>query len=142
MQAAPFVIERTYNAPVAKVWEAITDNQKMKQWYFDLPEFKPEVGFTFEFYGGPDNGIRYHHFCEITEVIPGKKLTHSWTYIGYSGKSFVTWELFDEGDRTKLVLTHSGLETFPPDNKDLAAHNFARGWTHIIGTSLKNFLEK
>jgi uncharacterized protein YndB with AHSA1/START domain len=43
----PFTIERTYSASVKKVWEAITDKAKMKQWYFDLSEFKPEVGFEF-----------------------------------------------------------------------------------------------
>ncbi len=33
----PFIIERTYNAPVSKVWSAITDKDQMKQWYFDIP---------------------------------------------------------------------------------------------------------
>jgi len=31
METQPFVIERTYNAPIAKVWQAITDNNKMKE---------------------------------------------------------------------------------------------------------------
>jgi uncharacterized protein YndB with AHSA1/START domain len=47
MENDPFVIERTYNAPIAKVWKALTDKNDMKQWYFDLSEFKPEVGFEF-----------------------------------------------------------------------------------------------
>ena len=47
--AEAVVIERTFNAPVAKVWNAITDAEEMRQWYFDLKEFKPEVGFEFEF---------------------------------------------------------------------------------------------
>jgi len=52
MKAEPFVIERTYNAPVSKVWEAITDHTKMQEWYFKLADFKPEVGFKFTFEGG------------------------------------------------------------------------------------------
>ncbi len=79
----PFIIERTYNAPVAKVWLAITDKDQMKQWYFDIPSFKPEVGLEFQFTGGPDEGPHYVHLCRITEVIPYKKLTHSWRYEGY-----------------------------------------------------------
>ena len=43
------VIERTFNAPVARVWKALTDVEEMRHWYFDLKEFKPEVGFEFEF---------------------------------------------------------------------------------------------
>ena len=45
MNKSPFVIERVYNAPIQLVWEAITNRDQMKQWYFDLKEFKPEVGF-------------------------------------------------------------------------------------------------
>jgi uncharacterized protein YndB with AHSA1/START domain len=140
VKTEPFVIERTYNAPAGKVWQAITDKDKMKQWYFDLKEFKPEVGFEFQFTGGTKEKS-YLHLCKITEVIPGKKLTHTWTYDGYSGESFVTFELFDEGSKTRLKLTHAGLETFPPD-PGFARTNFETGWTSIIGKSLKEYLEK
>src|SRR5207253_1488269 len=47
--AAAVVIERTYNAPIAAVWQALTDVDQMRQWYFALKEFRPEVGFEFEF---------------------------------------------------------------------------------------------
>ena len=142
MKAQPFTIERTFNAPVAEVWKALTQKELMKEWYFDLAEFKPEEGFKFQFKGGPTPERQYLHLCEITEVIPGKKLKHSWRYDGFEGKSFVTFELFDEGDKTKLVLTHEGLETFPADNLDFAMSNFAEGWTYLINTSLENFLSK
>ena len=135
------VIERTFNAPIQKVWEAITDKDQMKQWYFDLAEFKPQAGFEFQFYGGTE-AKQYLHLCKITEVIPGTKLAYSWRYDGYEGNSLVTFELFAEGDKTRLKLTHEGLETFPESNPDLAKKNFVDGWTSIIGTSLKNFIEK
>ncbi len=141
MNNEPFVIERTYNAPVEKVWKAITDKDDMKQWYFDLAEFKPEVGFEFTFTGGPPEKC-YLHICKITEVVPGKKLTYSWRYDGYEGNSFVTWELFAEGAFTRLKLTHAGLETFPVSNPDLAKENFVKGWNHIVGISLMEFVEK
>jgi uncharacterized protein YndB with AHSA1/START domain len=142
MENQPITFERVFNAPISKVWSAITNKDEMKNWYFDLEEFRPEVGFTFEFTGGPKDGEQYLHHCEITEVIPQKKLTHSWTYVGYAGKSFVTWELTQQGDKTLLKLTHAGLETFPKENNDFAAGNFVEGWTHIIHTGLKNYLEK
>ncbi len=136
----PFVIERTYKAPVAKVWKAITDKDQMKQWYFDLSEFKPEVGFEFTFNGGADDKV-FVHLCKITDVIPGKKLAYSWRYKGYEGYSVVTFELFAEGGNTKLKLTHEGLETFPPI-ADFARENFVMGWTELIGKSLLEFVEK
>lgn len=140
MDTQPFVIEQTYNATISRVWDAITNNDKMKEWYFKLEDFKPEVGFKFTFDGGSKEKT-YKHLCEVTEVVPGRKLTHSWTYDGYPGESFVTWELFDEGDKTRLRLTHAGLETFPAE-KDFARESFSKGWTYITGTSLKEFLEK
>ena len=63
------VVERTLNAPVAKVWQALTDVDQMRQWYFDLKEFRPEVGFEFEFVVEHE-GNSYHHLCKVTEVVP------------------------------------------------------------------------
>lgn len=141
MSNEPFVIERTYNAPVEKVWKAITDREQMKEWYFDIAEFKAEKDFEFSFYGGDEKGEQYLHLCKIIEVVPNKKLKHSWRYDGYEGNSFVTFELFDEDGKTRMKLTHEGLETFP-SIPAFAKKNFAAGWTQIIGTSLKDFVEK
>lgn len=140
MEDESFVIERTYPATINRVWKAITDKEEMKLWYFDLPEFKPEVGLEFQFMGGPTKDRQYHHICKITEVVSGKKIAYSWRYEGYPGDTLVTFELFDEGNQTRLKLTHVGLESFPTDNPDLSRENFAEGWTMIIGTSLKEFL--
>ncbi len=140
MNTEPFVIERTFDVPVQKVWQAITDKEEMKLWYFDLKEFKPEVGFEFDFYGGTEEN-KYLHLCKVTEAEPVKKLTYSWRYDGYEGETFVSFELFDEDGKTRLKLTHSGLHTFPP-NPDFARSNFEMGWAHIIGKSLPAYLEK
>ncbi len=141
MASQPFEIERVYNAPVSLVWKAISNREEMKKWYFDLAEFKPEVGFTFEFDGGPEDR-KYTHHCEVVEVIENKKLAYTWNYVGYEGNSLVTFELFAEGNKTRLKLTHTGLETFPANNKDFAKENFVAGWNMIIGTLLREYLEK
>jgi uncharacterized protein YndB with AHSA1/START domain len=74
-QIEPLVIERTFNAPIALVWKAITTKEEMKRWSFDIKEFKPDVGFEFQFYGEKD-GVKYLHRCKVTEVIPEKKLAY------------------------------------------------------------------
>jgi len=135
----PLVIERTFNASAARVWRALTNKDEMKQWYFDLKEFKPEVGFEFEF-TVEHEGMKYHHLCKITDVIPQKKLAYTWRYKGHEGDSLVTFELFADGDKTRLKLTHEGLETFPK-TPAFARTNFMEGWTQIIGSSLKEFIE-
>jgi len=134
------VIERTFNAPIAKVWRAITDVDQMRAWYFDLKEFKPEVGFEFEF-SVEHEGMTYHHLCRVTEVVPQKKIAYTWRYKGEPGDSLVTLELFAEDDNTRVKLTHTGIETFPKIPA-YARKNFESGWTAIIGTELKQFIEQ
>lgn len=141
MKSEPFVIERIFSVPIEKIWKAITDKDEMKQWYFDLKEFKPVVGFEFQFYGEGHKGEKYLHLCKITDVLPHRKLTYNWRYDGYEGNSFVTFELFEEGNKTKLKLTHERLETFPMNNPDFAKESFMQEWTELIGTSLKKFIE-
>ncbi len=36
------IIEQDFNAAASKVWNAITDKDEMKIWYFDLEAFKPD----------------------------------------------------------------------------------------------------
>src|SRR6266446_3684723 len=77
---------------------------------------------------------------KVTEAIPNKRLAYTWRYEGYAGDSLVTSELFAQGKKTRLTLTHAGLETFPK-LPAFARRNFMEGWTEIVGTSLKNFVE-
>jgi uncharacterized protein YndB with AHSA1/START domain len=142
MNNEPFVIERILNASAEKVWAAITDSAQMKEWYFDLPGFKAEVGYEFQFEAGEPAVKLYLHLCKVTEVIVHQKLSYTWRYDGYEGDSLVSFELFAEGAGTRIKLTHTGLETFPASNPDLAKENFAAGWTDIIGRSLVAFVEK
>jgi uncharacterized protein YndB with AHSA1/START domain len=134
------VMERTFNAPDGKVWQALTDVDQMRQCYFDLKEFRPEVGFEFEFVVEHE-GNSYHHLCKVTEVIPQKKIAYTWRYKGESGNSLVTFELFGEGEKTRLRLTHEGIESFPK-TPAYARKNFEAGWTAIIGSELKRFVEE
>jgi uncharacterized protein YndB with AHSA1/START domain len=140
MENEPLVIERLYNASVETIWKALTDKNEMKKWYFDLAEFKPEPGFEFSFLAGTEEK-QFLHLCKVTAAIPNKKLSYTWRYDGVEGNSEVSFELFPEGEKTRLVLTHTGLETFP-NNPDFQKGNFVIGWTHFADVGLKNYLEE
>jgi uncharacterized protein YndB with AHSA1/START domain len=133
------IVERIFNAPVGRVWTALTDVNEMRQWYFDLKEFKPEIGFEFEFVVEHE-GNSYHHLCKVTEVIPQKKIAYTWRYKGDPGDSLVTFELFPDGHKTRLKLTHAGIETFPK-TPAYARGNFEAGWTTLIDSELRQFVE-
>jgi uncharacterized protein YndB with AHSA1/START domain len=134
----PYVMEQAYDVPPSEVWQALTDENKMRKWYFpQLRKFEPIVGFEFVF---TNDGSTYQKEWRVTKVTGGRLLAHSWTYKGYPGNSEVTFELFEEGEKTRLRLTHTGLASFPHD-PHFARHRFEDGWKQIIGTNLKNYLE-
>ncbi len=142
MNNHPLIVERLFDVPVSRVWNALTLNEQMKKWYFQIPVFKPEAGFEFSFIGKTEEGIEYLHLCKITEVLPFKKLVYSWRYDGLPGISFLSFELFEEGKKTRLRLMHTGLESFAAGGPDFARENFSGGWTYILDKSLKGFLEE
>jgi uncharacterized protein YndB with AHSA1/START domain len=136
--SGPLTVERILEAPVALVWRCITTPEDMSRWFFDLKEFKPQPGFEFEF-TVEHQGMTYRHLCKVTEVIPQKKIAYTWRYHGHQGESVVTYELFAEGNRTRLKLTHDGLETFPK-TPSFARKNFEGGW-NSISAALKDSVD-
>jgi uncharacterized protein YndB with AHSA1/START domain len=144
MKAEPVVVERTLQAPVAKVWKALTDPRQVKSWYFDIDTFKAEPGFEFTFYGG-DAEKQWMHYCKVLEAVKEKKLSYTWSYHDeFPGiETVVTWELFPEdANSTRVRITHAGLEKFPQDSKNFRKESFVEGWTFILGTNLTDYVEK
>lgn len=143
MQDEPFVIETIYRTPVENVWKAITNSNEMKQWYFDIPGFRAEPGFEFQFSSGPEEERSYLHICQVTVCKPLSKLAFTWLYNHYEAVTLVTFELFEEPDgSTRFRLTHEGLESYPESDPDFSRDSFAEGWTWIVQTALKAYLEK
>jgi uncharacterized protein YndB with AHSA1/START domain len=98
------------------------------------------VGFEFEFIVEHE-GMKYHHLCRVTEVIPQKRIAYTWRYKDEPGDSLVTFELFSQGENTRVKVTHTGIDTFPK-TPAYARKNFENGWTQLIGTELRQFVER
>jgi hypothetical protein len=58
-----------------------------------------------------------------------EKITYSWRYDGYPGISFVSFELFEKGNKNKIEAHHTGLESFAASGPISERENFAEGWT-------------
>jgi uncharacterized protein YndB with AHSA1/START domain len=136
----PLTKEVILDAPVPRVWNALTDREQLKQWCFDMNAFKPEPGFEFQFYGEKD-GTKFLHLCKVLEAEPQKKMKWLWTYQTVPGETYVTFELFPQGNQTRLLLTHDNLESLPQD-ENYAKQNFAEGWNMILGELLPKFLQQ
>lgn len=136
------VIERVYNVSQKKLWEALTNREQLKKWYFDFPpEFKLVQGQEFEWVAKDHDNKQWLHRGKMLEIIPGKKLVHTWEYPGYSGSSTLTWELSVVDEKTtKLRLRHQFDVPFDATVNALKRENFNAGWGHILDTSLPEFL--
>ena len=129
----------TIKEPAEKIWQALTDKNQMKEWYFDIPDFDLKTGAVFNFYepGGKND---YHHRCVVKEIEPNRKFSHSWTHPGHSkGESLVTWLLNEKNGITEVVLQHEGIENFADAGAAFAPENYQAGWNGFMSI-LKNYV--
>ena len=96
----PIIVEVNYSTSVEKVWTAITEPEKMRQWFFpNIELFQAEVGFETSFI--VQSGERtFTHLWKIKEVIPSKKISYNWSYEEYSGDGYVEFEIFEKENGT------------------------------------------
>jgi uncharacterized protein YndB with AHSA1/START domain len=129
------------DAPIDRVWKAVTTPALIKQWFFGVDTTSDwKVGsplvHTGEYQGKPyvDNG-------EILRIEPPKLLEHThWSDV--SGKpdrpedyQTVTWELTEHDGATELRITEQNL----PSRE--AAETSEQAWNAAL-TKLKELLEK
>ncbi|MFK8005602.1 MAG: SRPBCC domain-containing protein [Saprospiraceae bacterium] len=138
----PIIVEVTYSISVKEVWEAITQLEKLQQWFFqNIESFQPKVGFETSF--AVKSGERiFTHLWKIKEVIPSKKISYHWTYEEYEGNGFVEFEIFEKENSTQLRLTNIVTEDYPTDVPEFKRESCIGGWEYFLGESLKKFLEK
>lgn len=141
-EVKPIVVDQTFKTSKRVVWDAITQLEQMKQWFFNnIPSFEPTVGFQtkFDVRSGERN---FRHLWRIIEVIPHNRIKYHWSYEDLAGEGFVTFDLFEQDDQTVLRLTNQGLETFPQDIPEFSRDSCESGWNFFIKNNLKDFLEK
>ncbi|NND62671.1 MAG: SRPBCC domain-containing protein [Flavobacteriaceae bacterium] len=137
----PVIVEESFECSSEVLWEALTNPDKMKEWYFDnIPDFRPEIGFETRFPVHVEDRT-YTHIWNISEVIPEKKLVHSWRFEEHPGDAFVSFEIFSEANGSKLKLTNTVTEDFPDDIPEFRRESCEEGWKYFIKQRLKEYLE-
>ena len=145
--------ERLLDAPIDTVWPYLIDEKLRARWFMGGPT-EPRVGgklgLTFDHANLSDGdvptpekyagnvGKSWHE--TITQIEPPHLLAFTWDG-GKAGE--VTIELTAQGDRTRLVLTHTRLRGTDD------ARNFGGGWgshlavlqTRIAGGKVADFWE-
>jgi uncharacterized protein YndB with AHSA1/START domain len=135
------IIEAVFDESKQKIWQAITQPEAMKVWYFDINNFKLEENAVFSFYEEGEKK-EYFHECKILQIIPEALLQHTWTHPQQSkGSSTLTWNIESiSSNKTKVTLTHIGLDSFADAGAAFAPENFEMGWNALVKTNLRNYL--
>ena len=99
------------NAPSEIIFTAITNQDKLTQWFPDVAKVELCVGgkISFRFLKDKaDNMIDrdYHVEGKIIELIPNKKFSHTWMHpdMPEFPETIVTWILEEIGNMTKIAL--------------------------------------
>lgn len=123
----------------SQIWQALTDKELMKEWYFDIPDFELKEGAIFNFFE-PGGANLFHHQCEIKEIVLNKKFSHTWTHPDRTqGVSVVTWFLNEKDGETEIILEHEGTENFYDAGPEFAPENYQKGWDGFMAV-LKNYM--
>jgi uncharacterized protein YndB with AHSA1/START domain len=94
--------ERTFDAPVATVWRALTDPAELAGWLAEgTIELRVGGEVVLHFDDGEARGT-------VTELDPGAVLAYSWRE-GDDHASHVRFQLDPDGDGTRLTLVHTRL---------------------------------
>jgi len=137
----PIAVEQSFEVELDRLWEAITELDQMRQWFFEnIEAFESKEGFETRFIV-KNEGRTFPHLWKITEVDPFKKIVYNWKYGGYAGNSLVTFELSNRVKGSHLKLTHLITESFPQDIPEFHRENCLGGWKWFIKRSLKDYLE-
>ncbi len=142
MSSEPIIVEQLFPVQPEEVWQAVTKPDLMRQWYFEpIEDFRPEVGFETQF-DIETGGRTFRHQWKVTEVVPGERITYTWRFEGYSGLGSTEWKLSKTDEGTKLVLTWTGIESFPQDIPEFTRESGIAGWEYFIQQSLPSFLSR
>ncbi|MFC2083605.1 ArsR/SmtB family transcription factor [Bacteroidota bacterium] len=121
-----------------KLWEALTDPGLTKHYFYGT-ELKGEikVGSKIEYHGLDKEGNpNIPVEGEILEVVPYKKLVHSFRFpISEDKTSRTVYKIEEQEDYVKLTLTHDQFESETQTYKSVS-----EGWPFIL-SGLKTFLE-
>lgn len=117
-----------------RVWQALTDSELTKGYYYgNTVESDWQAGSPL-IYRNPDGSEAIH--CEIVEADAPRRLVHTFHFPGTDeGPSRVTWTIEPRGAASLLTLVHDEF-----DGETSTYRSVAHGWVPIL-SGLKTLLE-
>lgn len=122
-------VERLVEAPIGRVWQALTDPDELAAWYWP-PSFGTEVvlepvaGGAFRI---ASVRVGMAAVGQVVAVVAPTRLELTWRWEGEALETGVVVELAADGpDRTLVAVEHAGFPT------EEAATDHATGWSDCL----------
>jgi uncharacterized protein YndB with AHSA1/START domain len=132
----------TINAPVSKVWKALTDKNELTEWMMMPTTFEPVVGKEFTFKSETKEYWDGWIYCKVMEVEKNKKLSFTWNAQIVGADTLVTILIVEKGGKTELSLIHTGWEKLPAEARAKMIESHNGGWDERILQKLPELLSK
>jgi uncharacterized protein YndB with AHSA1/START domain len=114
-----FVIERSYPAPLERIWHALSDNDARDQWFGGGPEFEIHdkshdfrVGGQGTEFGRWKGGPESRFVSTYTDIVERQRIVFTydmWVDGQHLSTSLTTIALEPEGDATRLTYTEQAV---------------------------------
>ena len=136
------IVQGQYNCTPLQLWNAITNLNEMKLWYFEnIPSFEAKEGFKTKFIVKSASRTFTHNW-EITSVVDGQLIQYDWTFDEYPGKSFSRFEVKESSLGCNLILTCEVIRDFDEEIPEFKRESCIGGWEYFLNQRLKSYLEK
>ena len=127
-------IERTFQAPVQKVFEAWTSEEVMRRWFhaehdWETTEAKVDLrlgGAVRVVMRNPHKDAEYGGGGTYTEIDPPTRLAFTWTWDSDGRQTLIELDFLEAGGATTVLLTHRDLV----DEESVRDHE--DGWTKCL----------
>lgn len=130
-------LQATFPHPPDRVWRALTEPKAMAEWLM-ANDFEPKVGHRFRFTAKPQPGWDGTVDCEVTEVVPLRRLSYSWSNGKNKMSTQVTWTLEAVDGGTRLTLDHKGFDGL---GAIMVSFMLQSGWKGMFRTRMPKVLE-
>lgn len=136
---ATFVVERTYAASPAKVYQAWADPAAKAKWFSKPDSLEFRVGGREYSSGGPPGGPVFVFDACYQEIVPEQRIVYSYTLDSDDKRisvSLTTVELIPVEGGTKLVFTEQGAFFDGLDTPEVREHG-TNELLNALGKSLE-----
>jgi uncharacterized protein YndB with AHSA1/START domain len=127
-------IERTYQAPAERVFDAWTSEEVIRRWWQAERGWETSAAEVDLRVGGvvrvvmrePGNGVEHGGGGRYTEVDPPTRLAFTWIWDGDARRTLIEIDFAERDGATTVSFTHSGLWD------EAAVRSHEGGWGRIL----------